>query len=31
MLDIPGVRLSFLDGVLEIEQMPGRKAVGAIH
>lgn len=25
MLDIPGVRLSFLDGVLEIEQMPGRK------
>ncbi|MEZ2276932.1 MAG: Uma2 family endonuclease [Microcoleus sp.] len=25
MLDIPGVRLSFLDGVLEIEKMPGRK------
>ncbi|WP_377475551.1 MAG: Uma2 family endonuclease [Microcoleus anatoxicus] len=25
MLDIPGVRLSFLDGVLEIQKMPGRK------
>jgi Uma2 family endonuclease len=25
MLDIPGVRLAFLDGVLEIERMPGRK------
>jgi Uma2 family endonuclease len=25
MLDIPGVRLAFLDGVLEIEKMPGRK------
>ena len=25
MLDIPGVRLSFLDGVLEIEKMPGIK------
>jgi len=25
MLDIPGVRLSFLDGVLEIQRMPGRK------
>ncbi len=25
MLDIPGVRLSFLDGILEIQRMPGRK------
>ncbi|MEG4231955.1 Uma2 family endonuclease [Microcoleus sp. Pol11C3] len=25
MLDIPGVRLSFLDGVLLIQKMPGRK------
>ena len=25
MLDIPGVRLSFLDGILEIQKMPGRK------
>jgi len=25
MLDISGVRLSFLDGVLEIQRMPGRK------
>jgi Uma2 family endonuclease len=25
LLDIPGVRLSFLDGVLEIRRMPGRK------
>ena len=25
LLDIPGVRLSFLDGVLEIQRMPGRK------
>jgi Uma2 family endonuclease len=25
LLDIPGVRLSFLDGVLEIQKMPGRK------
>lgn len=25
MLDVPGVRLSFLDGVLEIQKMPGRK------
>lgn len=25
MLDIPGVRLSFLDGILEIHKMPGRK------
>lgn len=25
MLDIPGVRLSFLDGVLEIQRRPGRK------
>jgi Uma2 family endonuclease len=25
MLDIPGVRLAFLDEVLEIEKMPGRK------
>ena len=25
MLDIPGVRLSFLNGVLEIDKMPGRK------
>jgi Uma2 family endonuclease len=24
MLDVPGVRLSFLDGVLEIQRMPGR-------
>ncbi len=25
MLDIPGVRLSFLDGILEIQKRPGRK------
>jgi Uma2 family endonuclease len=25
MLDVPGVRLSFLDGVLEIQRMPGRE------
>ena len=25
MLDLPGVRLSFLDGILEIQKMPGRK------
>jgi Uma2 family endonuclease len=25
LLDVPGVRLSFLDGVLEIRQMPGKK------
>ncbi|NJR50649.1 MAG: Uma2 family endonuclease [Leptolyngbyaceae cyanobacterium CSU_1_3] len=25
LLDVPGVRLSFLDGVLEIRRMPGKK------
>ncbi len=25
MLDIPGVRLLFLDGILELQKMPGRK------
>jgi Uma2 family endonuclease len=28
MLDVPGVRLSFLNGVLEIQRMPGQGTTG---